>query len=187
MNRLTLAIALVTLISTWEPKAMSDDPPRKRDLVVTRTFNATVDQVWKAWSESKEVMKWWGPIGFTCPVAKMDFREGGASLVAMRFPGGKDYYNTWTYRKIEPMKRIEMIMDWADADGKRTDPEKMGLPPDMPRDVRHVITFKSVGENKTEMVVTEHDYTSAKHFDLSKAGLEQCLDKMAKSFEKAKE
>jgi hypothetical protein len=32
------------------------------------------------------------------------------------------------------------------------------------------------------MTVTEYDYTSDQAHDLSKAGLEQCLDKMAASF-----
>jgi hypothetical protein len=32
------------------------------------------------------------------------------------------------------------------------------------------------------MTVTEYGYTSDQIFDLSKAGLEQCLDKMAASF-----
>ena len=47
---------------------------KKRDLVVTRVFNAAVKQVWKAWTDPELVMRWWGPTGFTCPVAQMDFR-----------------------------------------------------------------------------------------------------------------
>jgi uncharacterized protein YndB with AHSA1/START domain len=43
------------------------------NMVVTRSFDAPVEQVWKAWSESEQVKRWWGPTGFTCPVAKMDF------------------------------------------------------------------------------------------------------------------
>ena len=61
----------------------------------------------------------------------------------------------------------------------KADPTKVGLPPDFPQDVRNVISFKPVAENKTEMTVTEYGYTSDQWFDLSKAGLEQCLDKMA--------
>jgi uncharacterized protein YndB with AHSA1/START domain len=44
------------------------------NLVVTRVFNASPDQVWSAWSESELVMRWWGSFGFTCPEARMDFR-----------------------------------------------------------------------------------------------------------------
>jgi len=52
----------------------------------------------------------------------------------------------------------------------------------MPRNVRHVITFKKLATNKTEMTVTEFGYTSEQHFELSKAGLIECLDKMAAIF-----
>ena len=55
----------------------------------------------------------------------------------------------------------------------------MGLPPDFPQDVRNVISFKALGDGKTEMTVTEYGYTSDQWFDLSKQGLGQCLDKMA--------
>jgi uncharacterized protein YndB with AHSA1/START domain len=159
--------------------------PKKRDLVVTRVIDAPVEQVWKAWIDPERVMQWWGPQGFTSPLAEMDFREGGTSLVCMRAPeefGGQDLYNTWTYRKIVPMQQIEFVLNFSDEDGKTVDPVTIGLPPDIPQDVRHVVTFKAVGDNKTEMTVTEYGYTSDQVFDLSKAGLEQCLDKMAASF-----
>jgi uncharacterized protein YndB with AHSA1/START domain len=158
----------------------STQTTKKRDLVVTRVFDAPIELVWQAWTDPKHVMRWWGPNGFTSPICEMDFREGGTSLVCMRSPQGQDLYNTWTYRKIVPMQLIEFILDWADKDGNRIDPNKMGLPPDMPRDVRHVVTFKAVG-NKTEMTVTEYGYTSDQIFDLSLAGLNECLDKMAAS------
>ena len=56
---------------------------KKMDLVVTRVFDAPVEAVWKAWTDAEQVKKWWGPDGFTAPVAKLDFREGGTSLVCM--------------------------------------------------------------------------------------------------------
>jgi uncharacterized protein YndB with AHSA1/START domain len=163
----------------------STQSSHKKDLVVTRVFDAPIDQVWKAWSESELVKRWWGPAGFTSPVAKMDFRDGGVSLVCMRAPNGQEFYNTWSYRKIVPLKSLDFVLDWADKDGKRVDPSSMGLPSHLPRDVRHLITFKTVGDKKTEMTVTEFGYTSDQIFDLSKAGLEQCLDKMAAIFSKA--
>jgi len=155
-----------------------------KDLVVTRIFDAPVAEVWKYWADSERVKKWWGPDGFTSPLAQMDFREGGTSLVCMRAPNGQDFYNTWTYRKIAPMKEIEFILGWADKDGQKTDPVKIGLPPDIPLEVRHVISFKTVNGGKTEMTVTEYGYKSDQTRDLSKQGLEQCLDKMAAALAK---
>jgi uncharacterized protein YndB with AHSA1/START domain len=154
---------------------------KKRDLVVTRIFDRPIEQVWKAWVDPKQVMRWWGPTGFTSPIARMDFREGGTSLVCMRSPDGHDFYNTWTYRKIVPMQHIEFILNFADKDGNKIDPAQIGLPADIPQEVQHVVTFKALGENKTAMTVTECGYTSDQTLDLSKVGLEQCLDKMSES------
>src|SRR5215510_4535823 len=113
------------------------------EVVVTRVFEAPVEKVWKAWSDSEQVMRWWGPTGFTSPVAKIDFRVGGVSLVCMRAPkefGGQDMYNTWTYQKIEPLQRIEYIFHFTDKEGNKVDPSKMGVPPGVPNGVVHVIT-----------------------------------------------
>ena len=120
-------------------------------MTLTRTFDAPVEQVWKQWSESENVMRWWGPKGFTSSLAKIDFREGGVSLVCMRAPkefGGFDMYNTWSYKKIVPHERIEFVLNFSDKDGNKLDPAKMGLPPGIPQDVPHVITFKSLGDKK---------------------------------------
>jgi hypothetical protein len=40
-----------------------------------------------------------------------------------------------------------------------SDTANMGMPTGILRAVRHVVTFKAVGEDKTEMTVTEHDWT----------------------------
>jgi uncharacterized protein YndB with AHSA1/START domain len=161
------------------------DTSKKYDVVVTRVFDAPVEQVWKAWSESEQVMRWWGPTGFTSPMVKMDFRVGGRSLVCMRAPkefGGQDMFNTWTYQKIDSLERIEFILNFSDKDGNKLNPAKIGLPPGIPEDVPHVIIFRKLGENKTEMTVTEYGYASQETVNMSKSGLEQCLDKMAASF-----
>ncbi len=159
--------------------------PKKRNLVVARVFDAPVKQVWKAWSDPEYVMQWWGPKGFTCPVAKMDFCEGGISLVCMCAPkefGGQNMYNTWTYKKIVPMQRIEYIVNFTDEDGKKIDPISIGLSQDLPQEVRNLVTVKAVGDNKTEITVTEYDWTVGQMMEMSKQGLEQCLDKMAAIF-----
>ena len=160
-----------------------------RDLVVTRVFTAPVDLVWKAWTEPEYVMRWWGPDHFTSPSAKMDFREGGTSLVCMRAPkdfGGQDMYSTWVYQKIVPMERIEFIQNLADKDGNLIDPADIGMPPKFPRDTRTVVTFKDLGNGETEMTVTEYNMPTA-DTEMGKnaeIGLNQSLDKMMAIFAK---
>lgn len=150
----------------------------KRDLVVRRRYRAPLSAVWNAWTDSEAVKCWWGPRGFTAPVAKMDVREGGTSLVCMRTPSGQDLYSTWTYDKVVPHQLLEYVFDLSDAHGSAIEPTEQGLPADFPRHVRHSVSFAALGE-ATELVVVEQGYTSERHFELSKQGLGECLDKMA--------
>jgi uncharacterized protein YndB with AHSA1/START domain len=151
------------------------------DVVARRTFPAPVEAVWAAWTESDRIRRWWGPEGFTCPVARMDVRPGGASLLAMQAPpeyGGGRTYNTWNYHVVEPMARLEYVMRFADADGTTISPADAGIPPGVPDTVPRVVTF-TAAEGGTEVSVTESGYTTAAARDMSRAGLEQCLDKLA--------
>ncbi len=161
--------------------------PEKRDLIVTRIFAAPVKKAWAAWSEPELVMRWWGPTGFTCPVARMDFREGGTSQVCMRAPpalGGQNFYNTWSYEKIVPLQRFVYILRFTDPDGRPTAPAKQGLSPEIPPEARHEVTFKALSPDQTETTVTEYGWTVGPMMEMSRLGLEQCLDKMAALFAK---
>lgn len=154
----------------------------KANLVVTRVFHAPVEQVWKAWCDPAYVMQWWGPQGFTCPIAQMNFCEGGTTLVCMRAPrelGGRDMYNTWTYTEIAPLQRIQYILNFTDKDGRKIDPVTIGLSADLRQEVRHLVAFRATSSNETELTVTEYDWTVGQMMEMSRLGLEQCLDKMA--------
>lgn len=157
------------------------------DVVVTRTFDAPVERVWQAWTEPEHVMRWWGPTGFTAPIAEMDVREGGTSLVCMRSPDGHDLYNTWTYQRVAPDERLEFLMGFAEADATPTTPAALGLPPDIPSSVPHVVTFQPAGAGKTELTVRESGYSSQQTVDFSRLGLEQVLDKLAASLSSAEQ
>jgi uncharacterized protein YndB with AHSA1/START domain len=149
---------------------------------MTRVFDAPVEQVWRAWSDPAYVARWWGPVGFTVPVADMDFREGGTSLVCMSAPGIGELYNTWRYQRIVPHERIEFVLNFTDASGTPLDPATVGIPAGVPNEVAHVVAFRPVDETRTQMTVTEHGYTTDEAVETSRLGLEQVLDKMAAIF-----
>ncbi len=155
-----------------------------KQIEVTKTFNAPVEMVWQVWVDSELVKRWWGPKDFISPVAKIDFREGGKSLVSMKAPkemGGQEWYSVWEYVKITPMETIEFIQSLSDKDGNKIEPAKVGMPPDFPRDIKTVVTFRELAGGKTEMSVTEYaDFGTISNF--AQIGLEQSLDKMAAIF-----
>ena len=151
----------------------------EKSITVTRIFDAAPHDAWKLWSESENVMKWWGPDHFTCPLARMDFREGGVSLVSMKYPkemGEQTSYSIWSYTIIIPFKRIEYIQNLSDKNGIKQNPVSLDMPPDFPVDVRTVVEFNPLKNGKTEVVMTEYaDFGQMTHFAIS--GLEQCMDK----------
>lgn len=156
----------------------------KKNVTARRLLPTSPERAWQAWNEGEQVQRWWGPTGFNCPVARMDVREGGKSIVCMRSPDGQDMYSVWEYTLVQPFARVEYVFNLSDASGNHVDPTTLGMPPDFPRDVRHVVTF-TPALSKTELCVTEYGYTSPQFYELSKLGLEQCLDKLEASLSSA--
>jgi uncharacterized protein YndB with AHSA1/START domain len=164
--------------SANKEQAIMNNEAKQIDLVISRVFDASVEELWKAWTDGAYLMRWWGPVGFTCPVANIDLREGGKSLVGMSSPQFGDSYSIWHYQKIVPMSNIEFIHNLADKDGNKIDPAQIGMPPDFPQDQLQTISFKSLGDNKTELTVVEYAWTVGQMLEMSKMGMEQCLDKL---------
>jgi uncharacterized protein YndB with AHSA1/START domain len=148
-------------------------------MTITRTFNAPIEKVWAAFTNDESIKHWWGPEGFTAPVANINFYEGGVSLVCMRSPEGFEIHNTWTYEKITPMKSIEFIQHFTDKSGSKLSPSEIGMPPGIPDEVPHIITFRTIDNGKTELTITELGYTNPKIVELSKSGTSSMLEKLA--------
>jgi uncharacterized protein YndB with AHSA1/START domain len=95
-----------TLARLAEHLAAKNEP-----FVISRTFNAPRELVWKAWTEPKHMAQWWGPSNFTCPVCELAVQPGGAYRIVMRGTDGVEYPITGVYREIVPPERLVMTMD----------------------------------------------------------------------------
>lgn len=111
-----------------------------RELVVTRLIDAPVARVWRAWTENDEIVKWWGPHGFSDETSTREFKPGGHWRHTMIGPDGTRFLNFVTYKEIEKEKRIFLL------NGGSKEDEKKGI------GMRSEITFKAVGE-KTEITM----------------------------------
>ncbi len=76
------------------------------DLVFERTFDASRDQVWKAFTDPELVPRWWGPHGTTTVVAEMDVRPGGTWRYVSSAPDRDDVTFYGEYLEIDPPKRF---------------------------------------------------------------------------------
>ena len=166
---------------------MSDDTTQtgiKEDLVVTRIIDAPIELVWKAWTDPENIVKWWGPKYYTSPSCKIDLREGGRYVFCMRAPqnqGGQDSYTAGIFKKIVPMELLEFTQGMADQDGNPIDPAQAGMPPDFPKAIRTVVTFKRFRGDMTELTVTEYAWPASQMMVYSIAGLHQSIDKLIES------
>jgi uncharacterized protein YndB with AHSA1/START domain len=55
----------------------------KRELIMTREFDAPRELVYKAWTDPELIKQWWGPRGVFIPVCEVDARQGGKINIVM--------------------------------------------------------------------------------------------------------
>ncbi|MEL6268555.1 MAG: SRPBCC domain-containing protein [Chloroflexota bacterium] len=107
---------------------MSDSPVSENAVIVERIFDAPVDVIWQMWTQAEHFKHWYGPQGFTVPVADIDVREGGKRLVClnMQTPGGPmDMWTTGEYTEVLTNQRLVYTENMADAEGNILPPGDM--------------------------------------------------------------
>jgi uncharacterized protein YndB with AHSA1/START domain len=157
---------------------MSDSTITQDAVVIERNFDAAVDLVWQMWTEPEHFKKWYGPKGFTVPVAEMDLRVGGKRLICMSSPDGS--MNMWTageYTEIVPNERLVYTESPADENGNLVSPSAMGMPDGYPATTEVTVLLEDL-DGRTKMVMT-HAGVPAGAGD----GWEQAFAKMADHIE----
>ena len=54
-----------------------------KELVFERTYDASPETVWQAWTNPDMIKKWWGPNNVTIPECEVDLRVGGKIYIVM--------------------------------------------------------------------------------------------------------
>ncbi len=151
-----------------------------QEIVIERIFDAPREAVWKAWTEPERVMRWWGPNGYSSPVAKIDLRIGGKYLYCMRTPEGQDTWSGGTYREIVPMERIVASDHFADEQGNVVAAATYGLEGDWPDELLVTVTFEDLG-GKTKLTLRHAGMPVGEMPGMATEGWNQSLDKLAES------
>ena len=99
------------------PQAKNLSASAQQDFVISRIFDAPRQQVWRAWTDREELMKWFGPKGCTLPHATLDLRPGGIFHYAMRTPDGHEMWGKWTFREIIAPEKLVLVSSFSDAQG----------------------------------------------------------------------
>lgn len=78
---------------------------------VTREFDASLDKVWRAWTEAELLDQWWAPRPYRTETKSLEFREGGRWLYSMVGPQNDRHWCRADYQDIEDHN----LITWEDA------------------------------------------------------------------------
>jgi uncharacterized protein YndB with AHSA1/START domain len=149
-------------------------------MVVTKIFDAPRELVWKAWTDPKYIMQWWGPKGFSCPACEMDFRVGGKLLCCMSAPDGQICgWNAVEYHEIVLYEKIVSSMYFSDAKGNRIDPAELGIEHEVVDGAYDVTLFEDLGNGQTKLTFIGNDTLESAKESGQMEGWIEILDKVA--------
>ena len=77
-----------------------------KTITIRRTFNAPINLVWQAWTQSEHIAEWWSPKGIKTKVVKHDFKVGGKWKYLMPMPNGQEFIAEGKYTEIVEFEKI---------------------------------------------------------------------------------
>lgn len=96
----------------------------------SREINASVNEVFAAFTDPDRLARWWGPDGFSNTFHTFEFENGGRWIYTMHGPDGKDYANESVFHEVNPGKKIviehivlpiyTLTITFAETDGVTT-------------------------------------------------------------------
>jgi len=133
-------------------------------LEMERVLPAPPPVVFGAFSDPNELVKWWGPEGFTIPSLKFHARVGETYRIEMQPPEGDPFYLTGEFREVDPPARLAYTFVWEDPD---TD------------DVETLValSFRDLGES-TEVAFTQGPFKTEARRALHRDGWMDSFDKL---------
>jgi uncharacterized protein YndB with AHSA1/START domain len=146
-------------------------PTSDRELVLTRLIDAPREKLFKAWTDPDLLKRWFAPLPWTTPHAELDVRPGGANLIVMRGPDGKEFPNRGVYLEIVPNERLVVTDAYTNA----------WAPSEKPF-MTAILTFEDEG-GKTRYTARVRHWTVADRETHEKMGFHQgwgqCTDQLA--------
>jgi uncharacterized protein YndB with AHSA1/START domain len=130
-----------------------------------RTFQAPREKVFSAWTDARELARWFAPSAeYSTVIPELDFRVGGDYIIEMHHQGGKVHKLMGTYREIAPPKKVVFTWRWEDGPGAN--------------ESLVTILFRDLGPS-TEILLTHELLPSAEERGKHEHGWNGCLDQLA--------
>jgi uncharacterized protein YndB with AHSA1/START domain len=116
---------------------------KSKKVTITREFDAPLESVWKAWTESKWLDHWWAPKPWVAETKSLKFENGGQWLYAMTGPDGTKIWSVVEFSSIEPHYGFQAVSSFCDENGNKNP----GFPTMLWKNI-----FRSAGSSTTVFV-----------------------------------
>lgn len=153
-----------------------------REFVISRSFDAPRELMFRVWTDPEHMQHWWGPKGFTVVYHKMDLRPGGSYHYCLRAPDGQHMWGKFVYRAVVKPERIVFVNSFSDEKGGIT---KHPMSPTWPLEMLSTITFTEQAGRTTVTVrwlplnaTEEERQTFETGFDSMQQGWTGTLDQL---------
>jgi uncharacterized protein YndB with AHSA1/START domain len=122
----------------------------ENEVFIEKTFNASPDKVFGAWTDPEKLLQWYAPDGCTVRFKHISVEPGGKFHSCISNPEFGDCWAIGEYKEIIPNKKLIFSMMNADQDGNPIDPKEIGMDSEWPRQT--LVTVKLTAEGgKTRM------------------------------------
>lgn len=80
---------------------------KDREVHTSRVINGPRERVFAAWTDPAQLVRWWGPSGFTNTFHRFELKPEGLWEFTMHGPNAMDFNNTCVFKRIEPTSYLE--------------------------------------------------------------------------------
>jgi uncharacterized protein YndB with AHSA1/START domain len=135
-------------------------------LVIARTYPASVERVFKAWTDANQLGQWFAPSDDYTTKASVDLQVGHEYRIAIAHKGGNVHNILGTYRLIDPPRKL--VYTWRWEGGPMAD-------------TLVTVDFTPRGES-TEVTITHEQFSTSEDRDRHAEGWNGCLSRLPRLF-----
>lgn len=136
---------------TWDRLAehLYETKDGRQVFVVNRSFRASIDSLYEAWTNPEQLCQWLPPTGFTMESLHADIRTGGRCVSRMSNSDGVSFCVQFDYLECTP-SRLVYTQRFCDESGEVA--KHPGLP-EFPEMLVHTVTFAAEDDGMTRVTV----------------------------------
>ncbi|MBW9092502.1 SRPBCC domain-containing protein [Microbacterium jejuense] len=91
--------------------------PEALTMTLVADFAAPVERLWSAFTDPRQLERFWGPPGYPAAFTEFDLTVGGRARYHLTSPKGEEYHGVWEFLEIDGPRTFTALDSFADADG----------------------------------------------------------------------